>query len=286
MRLRRRERRRPGLGAELTRRRLAGRRAAAAAFAAATTWAASGCTPRYVRASRQALTVPGLAAVATTNGRTASQIVAVRTAAGVAVVDLGWTRAARAYDRALASVGARRDDVVAVLLTHSHRDHVGAWRAARAAPFFLGAAEVPLLFGERRHGGWAARAADWLVAPRLPRRGEVRVVPVGADTTLVFGADTVRGFVAPGHTAGSMAWLVRDVLFVGDAASASVGSGRLRRARRGYAESVARARRSLARVRRATAPFRVRLVCTAHARCAAPTPETWAAITDEPAAAR
>jgi glyoxylase-like metal-dependent hydrolase (beta-lactamase superfamily II) len=243
--------------------------------------AAAGCSAPFVRANRQALTVPQRSAVATTNGRTASQIFAARTAAGVVVVDLGWGGAAGAYDRALTGVGARRGDVVAVLLTHSHRDHVGAWRAARGAPFYVGAAEVPLLFGERAHGGWAARAADWLVAPRLPRRGEVRVVPVGGDTVLTFGADTVRGYALPGHTAGSMAWLVHGVLFVGDGASAVAGTGRLRPARSGYAEDVGQARRSLTRVRRAVAAAPPRLVCTAHARCAEATPATWAAVTGE-----
>jgi glyoxylase-like metal-dependent hydrolase (beta-lactamase superfamily II) len=231
-----------------------------------------------VREGRRSLAAPGVSAAATTNGRTASLIYAARTGAGVVVVDLGWSGAGRALDRALRDLGARREDVIAVLLTHSHRDHVGAWRALRAVPFYLGTAELPLLFGERPHAGPGARAADWLLAPRLPRRGEVRVVPVARDTAVVFGADTVRAFATPGHTAGSVSWLVGDVLFVGDAASADVLTGRLRSARALYAESVAESARSLARVRRATAPFRVRLVCTAHARCATPSAEAWRAV--------
>ena len=270
MRLRPR-RRRAGLGGELT-----GRGATPALLAAA---ALAACAPpRYVRASRRALAAPGAAAVETTNGRTASMVYAARTGAGVVVVDLGWARAGRALDRALGTLGAGRGDVAAVLLTHSHRDHVGAWRAVRGAPVYLGAAEVPLLFGERRHGGWAARLADFLVAPRLPRRGELRTVPVAGDTVLVFGADTVRGFATPGHTAGSTSWLVRGVLFIGDAASAHVRGGGLREARSGYAGDVAESRRSLARVRRLVARHPVRLVCTAHARCSEPTAAVWDAI--------
>lgn len=241
--------------------------------------ALSACAvPSAVREGRRALAVPHVSAAATTNGRTASLIYAARTGAGMVVVDLGWSGAGRALDRALGELGAERRDVAAVLLTHSHRDHLGAWRALRSVPFYVGAAEVPLLFGERAHGGWAARAADWLLAPRLPHRGELRVVPVAGDTVLVFGADTVRGFATPGHTAGSMAWLVRDVLFVGDAASADARTGRLRGARVRYAESVARSRWSLARVRGAVAPFHLRLLCTAHARCAPATAEVWQAV--------
>ena len=286
----RHHRRRAGLGGELAAgARLRGAfarnqlfrmvRRGRAATAAVLAGAAAGCAvPRYVRQSRRELAAPTRAAAVTTNGRTASLIYATRTGAGVVVVDLGWSRAGRALDQALGELGATRADVAAVLLTHSHRDHIGAWRALRTVPFYLGAAEVPLFDGERHHAGWAARAADWVLAPHLPRRGELRVVPVAGDTVLAFGADTVRGFAAPGHTAGSMAWLVRDVLFLGDDASAHVGNGHLRKARGGYAGSVTQARRSLARVRRAVAPYRVRLLCTAHARCAEPSDRTWEAI--------
>jgi glyoxylase-like metal-dependent hydrolase (beta-lactamase superfamily II) len=233
-----------------------------------------------VRSNRRALSTPGVSAAETTHGRTASMIYAARTGAGVVVVDLGWTRAAGALGRALGALGAGPRDVAAVLLTHSHRDHVGAWRAVRGAPVYLGAAEVPLLLGDRRHGGWAARLADFLLAPRLPRPGELRTVPVAGDTALVFGADTVRGFGTPGHTAGSMSWLVGGVLFIGDAASAHVRGGGLRGARRGYAGNVAESRRALGRLRRAVAPYPVRLVCTAHARCAPAVEATWRAIAD------
>jgi len=241
--------------------------------------AATGCAPaRPVRATRAALEVPGLAAVETTNGRNASMVYAVRTSAGVVVVDLGWSGARGALTRALARLDATPADVAGVLLTHSHRDHVGAWPLVAHAPFYLGADEVPRLFGERPHGGWIPHAADWLRAPRLPARGTVRVVAIARDTALVFGRDTVRAFLMPGHTAGSMAYLARGVLFVGDAASATLVGDRLRPARRGYSDDPAAARRSLARLRVAVAPYEVRLVCTAHARCAAATSESWAAL--------
>ena len=99
---------------------------------------------------------------------------------------------------------------------------------------------------------------------------------IARDTTLVFGRDTVRAFLVPGHTAGSAAYLARGVLFVGDAASADHGG--LRAARRGYSSDVALARSSLARLAAATAPHAPRLVCTAHARCAPSTASLWARV--------
>jgi glyoxylase-like metal-dependent hydrolase (beta-lactamase superfamily II) len=121
--------------------------------------------------------------------------------------------------------------------------------------------------------GWIPRLADRLRPPRLPRRGEVTVRAIHADTALAFGADTVRAFPVPGHTAGSAAFLLRGVLFVGDAASH--GRGGLRPARAGFTADLALARASLARLERAAAAHAPTLVCTAHARCAPSTPALW-----------
>jgi glyoxylase-like metal-dependent hydrolase (beta-lactamase superfamily II) len=168
---------------------------------------------------------------------------------------------------ALRRLGATPRDVVAVFLTHAHRDHVAAWRAVAHAPFYVGRGEAARLYGVRPHGGWIPRLADVLLAPRLPRPGEVTARELGRDTAIVLGADTVLAYVTPGHTEGSVAYLLRGVLFVGDGASHAWGGG-LRAARRGYSDDVALAAASLARLRRATAGHAPRLACTAHARCA------------------
>lgn len=220
--------------------------------------------------SRRALEEPGRATTATTNGPNGSLLYAARTDAGVVVVDLGWSGARGALVGALERLDATPRDVAAVLLTHSHRDHVGAWPAVGHAPFWVGAGERALLLGEAAHGGWMARWADRLWRPRLPREGMLTIREIAGDTALVFGRDTVRGYALPGHTAGSVAWLVRGVLFVGDGMSHDKTDGRLRVARPSFSEDVPRARASLARVAAAVAPRDVRLVCTAHGRCASP----------------
>jgi glyoxylase-like metal-dependent hydrolase (beta-lactamase superfamily II) len=276
------------LGAQLAGRwrgaRPAARRALGAGLAACAAAHGAACgTPRAVREGRRALSEPGAAAAATTNGRNASLIYAARLGARVVVVDLGWSDAERALDSALAAVGAARRDVAAVLLTHSHRDHVGAWRAVAHAPFVVGAAEVPRLFGERAHGGWIPRAADRLRAPRLPARGRLRVVPVTADTVLTFGRDTVRAYPVPGHTAGSVAYLVRGTLFLGDAATSPwPRDGPLAPARRGFSDDPAQARRSLRRLRAALAGVPVARLCTAHARCTPADAAAWERLAGAP----
>ncbi|MGZ8457215.1 MAG: MBL fold metallo-hydrolase [Gemmatirosa sp.] len=217
--------------------------------------------------------------VATTNGVNASLLLARRTDAGIIVVDLGWSEAEEALRDALARLGARPRDVVAVLLTHSHRDHVGAWRTVAHAPFHVGRGERALLVGRAAHRGWIPRIFDRLRRPALPAPGALDVREIAGDTALVFGRDTVRAFAMPGHTAGSVAWLVGDVLMLGDAASHAPTTGGLRPARRGFSDDTRLARASLVRLRGAVAPYRVRLLCTAHARCAPANDATWRRLT-------
>jgi glyoxylase-like metal-dependent hydrolase (beta-lactamase superfamily II) len=88
------------------------------------------------------------------------------------------------------------------------------------------------------------------------------------DTTFVLGADTLRAYVVPGHTAGSAVYLFRGVLFLGDAVTYSWWRG-FAPARRGYSDDPRAAAANLARLWRRLPPGAVRHVCTAHARCAA-----------------
>ena len=234
-----------------------------------------GCTSSAVRAGVRTLEADPAQRVATTNGANASLLVVRRTDVGVVVVDLGWQGAERALVNALARLGAQPRDVVAVLLTHSHRDHVGAWRSVAHAPFYVGIGEGARLTGRVPHRGWIPRLADRLRRPALPAPGALVVHELHGDTALTFGRDTVRAFALPGHTAGSMAWLLGDALLLGDGASHRPIDGRLGPARRGFSDDTRLARRSLVRLRSAVSPYPVRALCTAHARCAPADVTSW-----------
>src|SRR3712207_6998395 len=49
------------------------------------------------------------------------------TDSGVIAIDLGWGEAGWALRRRLRELDAAPEDVTDVFLTHSHRDHIGAW---------------------------------------------------------------------------------------------------------------------------------------------------------------
>lgn len=222
----------------------------------------AGCSHRL-----QPLQQPPESVALTTRGLNVSMIYLARVPAGVVVVDLGWTGAERVLDRGLERLDADAADVVGVFLTHSHRDHIGAWRRVRGAPFHLAAGEEAFLRGEARFRGWIPRLAERIWPSDRPAAGELRLLPFARDTAFAFGADTLRAFRIPGHTEGSAAYLFRGTLFVGDALARPPLTG-FRVTAPGFADDPSLARRSLDSLWRRVQPFPVRYVCTAHAKCA------------------
>jgi glyoxylase-like metal-dependent hydrolase (beta-lactamase superfamily II) len=210
--------------------------------------------------------VEGAGATSTTAGPADSMISVFRTEAGILLVDLGWWGAERRLRSELASLGAEPADVAMVFLTHAHRDHVAAWPLVRSATFVLAEAEAPYFFGEAEYEGWIPRMADRVLEPPHPGRDEIELVTFAADTAFVVGRDTVRAFLVPGHTPGSTAYLVRGILFVGDAMAATQLG--FRPAMPGFSDDVAEAEASLRSLFERVRAHDVRYVCTAHARCA------------------
>jgi glyoxylase-like metal-dependent hydrolase (beta-lactamase superfamily II) len=131
-------------------------------------------------------------------------------------------------------------------------------------------AERPAFAGERGHRGWIPRAAERVKRTPLPHAGQVDVRVFSRDTMFVFGADTLRAYVVPGHTAGSAAYLFRGTLFLGDAATYTRWGG-FGPARRGYSDDARTAARNLDALWARIPRDAVRQVCTAHAKCSAMT---------------
>jgi glyoxylase-like metal-dependent hydrolase (beta-lactamase superfamily II) len=211
---------------------------------------------------------PPTAAATTTTGAWASMIFVARTDSGVIAIDLGWTGAEGALQYALKSIGAAPADVRWVFLTHAHRDHIGAWPAVTGATFVLGANEVPFFSGTAPYQGLVLRISDRLFSYDRPVPGQLRIVPIAADTMFAFGKDTLRAYPVPGHTAGSTVFVFRETLFAGDAANWRVTSG-FRGARPEFSDDVAKSRASMSSLmsRLDAAGVRWKVLCTAHAKC-------------------
>lgn len=212
------------------------------------------------------LVTPGASAVALTGGLNTSMIYVARTSSGVLAIDLGWWGHADALARALRDLGARPSDVTMVFLTHSHRDHLAAWRDVRQARFHVAEAEQPLLVGDSAHGGWVPRLVDRVRQPRIPRPGDLMIQTFSRDTAYALGADTLRAYIVAGHTRGTTVYLFRGILFLGDAVTWSRRGGFAPAAHR-FSNDAREAAVNLARLWPRLPTGAVKHVCTAHARC-------------------
>lgn len=130
----------------------------------------------------------------------------------VLLVDAGEDTAAAAILAGLARQGLSADAVRAILITHGHQDHTGGLSAFPKALVMALDAEVPIVEGrEGTHGPLTqlfGPGPEGTTVSRRLRDGE----------SFALGSSNVKVYALPGHTRGSAAYLVDDLLFVGDSA--------------------------------------------------------------------
>lgn len=211
---------------------------------------------------------PPVASVQTTAGPWSSMIFATRTDSDVLVIDLGWTGGEDGLRKALAELEATPADVRWVFLTHAHRDHIVGWQLVPNATFVLGAAEEPYFTGKAEYAAFIPRHGDRLLRYDRPTPEQVRVLALQRDTLFTFGRDTVRAYVTPGHTPGSMTYLWRETLFPGDAVNYRPVAG-FGPARPEFSDNLPQSRASMARLFRHldSTGTTWSVLCTAHAKC-------------------
>jgi len=163
----------------------------------------------------------------------------VPTGAGkVVLIDAGNDASAAAILADLSRHQLGADAVTAIFLTHGHPDHTTGVRAFSGARVLSLDREVGLVEGREGAHGPLTR-----LMPVSPTGIKVSD-PLMDGQTVTVGDVAVRAFAVPGHTAGSAAYLVNGVLFMGDAADAS-SSGNVTAAPWVFSDSQAEDRESL-----------------------------------------
>ncbi len=165
---------------------------------------------------------------------TAVNWVVLREGSDLTLIDAGYPRDADRVVASIEGIGNRLEDVVAVLVTHAHIDHIGGLAALlrrHPAPVFAHRFELPNLTGVSheqatpaavvRHS-WRAPGRRWLA--EIIRAGGAGKVSV--DSALAFGSGgeldlpgRPTALLSGGHTSGHSAFLLRreGVLVTGDA---------------------------------------------------------------------
>jgi glyoxylase-like metal-dependent hydrolase (beta-lactamase superfamily II) len=156
----------------------------------------------------------------------------------VALIDCGNDPAAAAVLAALARRHLGADAVTDVLVTHGHPDHVGGCGAFPHARIHVLEADVALAEGRE-----AAHSPIGSMMGAQPTGVHV-TDPAHDGDVITLGAREARVYAIPGHTAGSAAFLVGDVLFVGDSLGVTT-DGHLRVAPWIFSDDTARDRASM-----------------------------------------
>ena len=149
---------------------------------------------------------------------------------GLTLVDSGMPRRKDRILGAIAAVGRRPADLMHILITHHHIDHIGSLgdlMEATGAESYAHPLDSPIVRGDRpQPGPNPASLLGKFAGPLLARFGPAPMTaPVDvevADGEELAIAGGIRALHTPGHTPGHLAFLLaRDggLLFAGDAAA-------------------------------------------------------------------
>jgi glyoxylase-like metal-dependent hydrolase (beta-lactamase superfamily II) len=174
-------------------------------------------TARVPQLSRSAAqVVPGVYIL---GGLAPSVAYVVETSQGLVLVDSGLDNDAELLKLQMTALGLDWKRISAILLTHVHGDHSGgaeALRAATRAKVYAGAGDAQVL----KDGQSRAAFFSTYFMPNHNLHPTTVDVTLERDTMLTFGDVRIRALAMPGHTPGSVCYLLERknlrVLFAGD----------------------------------------------------------------------
>ena len=138
----------------------------------------------------------------------------IPTQGGAVLIDAGLDEKAPDIIAALKRRGLQPESVQAILITHGHGDHFGGAIAFPNARVLADKNDIPLILGQKKREGIVPGIFSKM-SPRKAPPKKIEALPDGDSITvegLTFGIIRL-----PGHSPGSVAYLLGDILFAGDA---------------------------------------------------------------------
>lgn len=161
----------------------------------------------------------------------------LRTPQGLVLIDTGTPGSENRIWQGIAEIGGKISDLIAIVLTHAHPDHIGSAaalkRMAPNAKVYMSAVDAPILEdgAKQRPLSPAPGIINKIMFKMFIR--ETQTDPIAVDVKLREGdvLDFAEGLTAisvPGHCSGQMAFMLPKhggLLFAADAASNMMGLG-------------------------------------------------------------
>ncbi len=148
-----------------------------------------------------------------------SAVYVVESSEGLVLVDSGLEADAATLKAELAKLGLDWRQIRAILLTHAHGDHTGGaarLRAGTGARIYAGRGDAPII----RAGGPVEAVFSTFAMPPGSAHPTPVDVELSGDETIQIGDAKFRALALPGHSPGSVGYLLdrpgRRALFAGD----------------------------------------------------------------------
>ena len=133
-----------------------------------------------------------------------------KTEGGIICFDAGYKE--KAIIKQMKKVNIKPEEITHVFLTHSDVDHVGGVSLFKNAQIYLSVDEEQMITGKK---------SRFPFMKNKPIK-EYQLLKDGEE--VIIGETTIKGITTPGHTPGSMSYLVNEeILFTGDTVSIKGG---------------------------------------------------------------